>query len=127
MKKTTTIATTVLAAAIMLVATIVPHHHHSSMICSMVERCAIDGSLNDEHTAHKCDRHSSNGDDCTFSATVHKAVRHIAATVAALPAQPCGIPRRPAFFTTLLPAPERQRATSVAASRQQLRAPPIAL
>lgn len=110
----------------MLVATIVPHHHHSSMICSMVERCAIDGSLNDEHTAHKCDRHSSNGYDCTFSATAHKAVRHLAA-VAALPVQSCGIPSRPAVFTTLLPKPEQRRATSVAASRQQLRAPPIAI
>lgn len=57
MKKGIEIALTVMAAAMLLAATIVPHHHHDSVVCPMVELCDIDGQPNDEHTAHKSDRH----------------------------------------------------------------------
>lgn len=118
-----------MAAAMLLAATVVPHHHHSSVICSMVERCAIDGQPNDEHTAHRSDRHSPSDGDCTFSAITHNAgiSSHFADAIAALPAQGNAMPCPPHDFITLMPLPERWHAYGVAALRLQLRAPPTAI
>lgn len=41
-----------LATLAMLLSTVVMHHHHYERICMVVEQCAEDGNLNDEHTQH---------------------------------------------------------------------------
>ncbi len=51
-------------ALLVLSATILPHHHHLSRICFAVERCAVDGQTNDEHTSHDSQHHSDDTDDC---------------------------------------------------------------
>lgn len=35
-----------------LLSTVVMHHHHYGEICMVIEQCAQDGNLNDEHTGH---------------------------------------------------------------------------
>lgn len=119
----------VMAAAMLLAATIVPHHHHSSVICSMIERCAIDGQPNDEHTAHRSDRHGPSDGDCTFSAITHNAGVgcQFADAIAVLPAQGSAMPCPPHGFITLQPLPEQWHGYEVVASWQQLRAPPAAV
>ena len=41
-----------MATFAMLLSTIVMHHHHYDRICMVLEQCAEDGNLNDEHTEH---------------------------------------------------------------------------
>jgi hypothetical protein len=36
----------------MLVMSVVPHHHHNGAVCTIVEFCEDDNSVNDEHTGH---------------------------------------------------------------------------
>lgn len=118
-----------MAAAMLLAATIVPHHHHDSVVCPMVELCDIDGQPNDEHTAHKSDRHGSTDGDCTFSAITNKSVvnSHCADAIVALPAQIHAVPRSPHNFITLPLMPEHWHACGSAAPQPQLRAPPLAI
>ncbi len=42
-----------LATFAMLLSTVVMHHHHYERICMVLEQCAEDGNLNDEHTQHQ--------------------------------------------------------------------------
>ncbi len=44
----------------LLLSVAVVHHHHLSEICVAVEQCAIDGNINDSHTAH----HDAKDDGC---------------------------------------------------------------
>lgn len=37
----------------MLLSTVVMHHHHYRQICTVIEKCAEDNNLNDEHTQHR--------------------------------------------------------------------------
>lgn len=43
-----------MAMALLLFSSLLPHHHHGHEVCVTYELCEIDGSLNDEHTAHQC-------------------------------------------------------------------------
>ena len=36
-----------------LLSTIVMHHHHYDHVCMVMEQCAEDGNLNNEHTEHQ--------------------------------------------------------------------------
>ncbi len=40
------------ATLMLLLSVMVTHHHHLSEICVAMEQCAIDGNVNDSHTAH---------------------------------------------------------------------------
>ena len=40
------------ATLAMLLSTVMMHHHHYDRICMVLEQCAEDGNLNDEHTEH---------------------------------------------------------------------------
>lgn len=50
------------ATFILVVLTVIPHHHHNGAVCMAMERCALDGALNDEHTRH----HGTQEKDCCF-------------------------------------------------------------
>lgn len=41
------------ATLAMLLSTVMLHHHHYERICMVLEQCAEDGNLNDEHTQHQ--------------------------------------------------------------------------
>jgi len=48
-----------MAVALLLAFALVPHHHHGEAVCWAVERCELDGAVNDEHTHHDAsDSHS---------------------------------------------------------------------
>lgn len=40
------------ATLAMLLSTVMMHHHHYERVCMIIEQCAEDGNLNDEHTQH---------------------------------------------------------------------------
>lgn len=52
MKKSLYIFHLWVATFAMLLSTVVMHHHHYERICMVLEQCAEDGNLNDEHTQH---------------------------------------------------------------------------
>lgn len=58
-----------LSVAILIVATVLPHHHHESSICFMIERCGIDGKVNDVHTMHHNEYDGNENSGCSFTST----------------------------------------------------------
>lgn len=62
MRKTLGISTMYVAILMVLLSTVFPHHHHLGEICTAIERCAIDGNDNDEHTHH----HGDEDGDCVL-------------------------------------------------------------
>lgn len=64
-----------MAVCCLVVFSTLPHHHHSDgNICFQLERCLLDGGLNDTHTAH----HTSDDqpDDCGCKMKADKAGWH---------------------------------------------------
>ncbi len=45
-----------------------PHHHHKDVECMVMERCVIDDTFNDEHTAHHAEHESNDNSSCINSA-----------------------------------------------------------
>lgn len=62
MRKILGISTMCVAILMVLLSTVFPHHHHLGEVCTAIERCAIDGNDNDEHTHH----HGDEEDGCTL-------------------------------------------------------------
>ncbi len=55
------------ATVSVLLSTVVMHHHHYGEICMVIEQCALDGNLNDEHTEH----HENEQEGCQVSRMHH--------------------------------------------------------
>jgi len=41
-----------IAVSLLMAFSLAPHHHHGEALCFLMERCHIDGAVNDEHTHH---------------------------------------------------------------------------
>lgn len=54
-----------------LLSTVVMHHHHYQRVCMVVEECAQDGHINDEHTAH----HDGEREGCQIHQMHHSLVK----------------------------------------------------
>jgi hypothetical protein len=72
MKRNLGILMIAMAVTVLLTFIYVPHHHHSGMFCATVERCDIDHSDNDRHTAHHGD-----GTSCVESIKYVVVKQHI--------------------------------------------------
>lgn len=73
-----------LATMCLIVFSVLPHHHHDDgSICFVLEKCAMDGCLNDEHTGHKsmpdkdagCKMNGDKGSSALIS--VHVATQNV--------------------------------------------------
>ena len=55
--------------AVLLLFSVLPHHHHSDRACVLMERCELDGAVNDCHTHHHDNEHGRHADEryCVFS------------------------------------------------------------
>lgn len=47
-----------LATMVLVMLAVVPHHHHQGLWCNVIEKCAVDKDVNDEHTHHHDDSSS---------------------------------------------------------------------
>ena len=117
------------ATLMLLLSVMVIHHHHLSEVCVAVEQCAIDGNVNDSHTAH----HDSE-DGCCVVQLMHHFItngKHISSVRHSL--TPC-VPVSalfaeqavPYFSNEALSLPDIADASlsEVVCDVRQLRAPP---
>lgn len=78
------------ATVFLLLSTAVMHHHHSSRICTVVEECARDGRMNDEHTRHQ----ENEQEGCSVQQMHHfvinaKMVKSLRKHIASTGMEPC--------------------------------------
>lgn len=64
MKRTANIAILLLSVSLILILPLVPHHHHKTVECVAMERCIVDDTYNDSHTAHRADSGSDDNSLC---------------------------------------------------------------
>lgn len=53
---------------ILMLLSFMPHHHHGLQICIRIERCDLDGMINDVHTEHHpAESHHDDEAHCVFN------------------------------------------------------------
>src|SRR5574344_2097676 len=97
-----------LAAACLIVFSVLPHHHHDDgSICFVLERCTLDGQINDIHTGHHDTHHEDVDHPCKMDVdkvakafSVHNPMQSVQLLLVAV---------LPDFFASILPAVEGTR------------------